>query len=68
MSTTTRNAVRNAVKLAMHYWPNSHLGDYSPREDMRSAFLMIRTRLERGESIQSAISDVETSAYRHADM
>jgi hypothetical protein len=37
-----REKVRDAVRLAMEFWPNAHLGDSSRREDMNSAFRMIR--------------------------
>jgi hypothetical protein len=63
-----RRAVRDAVNLAVRYWPNSHLGDCTPREDMRSAFRWIRRGIEQGLSIQQAAGVVESDAYRHADM
>jgi hypothetical protein len=63
-----RNAVGPAVRLAVSYWPNAHLGDCSPREDIRSAFYLIRSALKRGDSIQTAAGQVEFDAYRHADM
>jgi hypothetical protein len=63
-----RRAVREAVDLAVRYWPNSHLGDNSPREDIRSAFRWIRRGIEQGLSIQQAAGVVESDAYRHMDM
>ncbi len=68
MDPNTRADLRHAVWLAVLYWPNSHLGDLSPREDIRGAFRLIRSRLRAGEHIQSAIGALETSAYRHAYM
>lgn len=68
MTTDTRNQIREAVKLAVRYWPNSHLGDYSPREDIRSAFRIMRSHAERGDGLSAGISNVLSSAYRHADM
>jgi hypothetical protein len=68
MTRQTRNQIREAVKLAMHYWPNSHLGDCSPREDMHSAFTIIRSHAERGDGLHAGIANVVSSAYRHADM
>lgn len=62
-----RNDIRNAVQLAMEYWPNSHLGTNTRREDMRSAFRMMRSWAEH-ESIQCAVGKVVSSAYSHADM
>jgi hypothetical protein len=63
-----RTTVEPAVQLAVRYWPNAHLGDCSPREDIRSAFYLIRSALQRGDSIQAAAGRVESDAYRHADM
>ena len=63
-----RRAVRNAVELAVHYWPNAHLGSISPREDIRSAFRWIRRGVEQGLSIQQAAAVVEGDAYRHVNM
>jgi hypothetical protein len=68
MTNTTRSQIREAVKLAVAYWPNSHLGDYSPREDIQSAFRIIRSHAERGDGLHAGISNVLSSAYRHADM
>lgn len=68
MNTETRNRIREAVKLAVAYWPNSHLGDYTAREDIRSAFTIIRGHAERGDGLHAGIANVESSAYRHMDM
>ena len=68
MTKTDKHNIREAVALAMDYWPNSHLGDYSRREDMQSAFRIIRSHAERGNGLQDGIANVLTSAYRHADM
>jgi hypothetical protein len=67
MTTDTRRDIRNAVYLAMEYWPNAHLGTNTPRDDMRSAFKMLRSWTDH-ESIQCAIGQLERSAYSHADM
>ena len=64
----TREDIRYAVDLALRYWPNSHLGDYSPHEDMRSAFRRIRQLVERGHTVGSAAREVEIDACRHANM
>lgn len=61
--------IRNAVCDAVRYYPNAHLGEYSVREDIRSAFLFMRQRLEcDGACVESAAMDLQTHAYRHADM
>lgn len=63
-----RQTVEPAVRLAVHYWPNAHLGDRTPREDMRSAFYLMRSSLKRGDTLQVAAGLIEGDAYRHADM
>jgi hypothetical protein len=63
-----RHEIRHAVGAAMQYWPNAHLGDCSRRQDMRGAFMLIRSRIRAGYSINAAIGEVEMSAYRHANM
>ncbi len=68
LTADSRHTVRNAVELAVRYWPNAHLGDYTPREDLRSAFKFLRVRLNRGAPLQLAAAELETDAYRHADM
>ncbi len=68
MTRDTLNQVRDAVGLAVRYWPNSHLGDYTPREDIRSAFRFIRGRLNRGVHLQAAAGEIASDAYRHANM
>jgi hypothetical protein len=68
LTPNARKDIRHAVDLAVRYWPNSHLGDFTPREDIRSAFLRIRREVERGQPIQSAVGQVEMDAYRHANM
>lgn len=68
MDVNTRDAVRRAVSLAVRYWPNAHLGEYAPREDIRSAFRMIRAHAASANNIHDGIAAVENDAYRHADM
>lgn len=63
-----RTDIRRAVALAVRYWPNAHLGDYSPREDIRSAFKMLRSHAAHAGNIQAGIAAVEDDAYRHVDM
>lgn len=67
LDATERRLVRSAVRLAVRYWPNSHLGAYSPREDIRSAFKRIRSH-EPIIGLLPAVYDIEDDAYRHADM
>lgn len=63
-----RQTVEPAVRLAVRYWPNAHLGDLTPRQDIRSAFYRMRCSLKRGDTLQVAAGSVEGDAYRHADM
>jgi len=65
---TVRATVAPAVQLAVRYWPNSHLGDLTPREDLHSAFLFLRARLRSGMHIQAAAGQLEGDAYRHMNM
>lgn len=37
-----RADIRYAVALAVAYWPNKHLGEYSRLEDIRRAFQYLR--------------------------
>lgn len=64
-----RKDIRHAVMLAMTYWPNAHLGDVAPREDIHSAFKMIRRHAEHHfGDLYAGIGAVERDAYRHFDM
>ena len=67
LTADSRREVRHAVELAVRYWPNSHLGDYTPREDIRSAFRLLRSHAER-DGIAVAAAHLQTDAYRYADM
>jgi len=60
--------IRNSVRLAVQYWPNGHLGEISPDEDIRSAFARLRMGVERGQSLIEAAHRLELDAYNHADM
>lgn len=63
-----RHAIRRAVAFAMRVWPNSHLGDQTPREDMRSAFRTIRNMFERHGDMEIAAGDLERDCYAYEDM
>lgn len=63
----TRAEIRQAVSFAMEVWPNSHLGDYSRREDMASAFRMIRRHADQ-DGIHAAIGALERNAHTYVDM
>lgn len=68
MSDLDRDAIRRAVRLAVAYWPNGHLGDCTPREDIHSAFRFLRRHLKSGQPLLSAVGALELDAYRFADM
>lgn len=63
-----KEQIRKAVKEAMRYYPNSHLGDCSPREDMRSAFRSIRNARDYYGNMWEAATYVYNDAQRYADM
>ncbi len=64
MKRELKSTVRAAVLDAMEYWPNSHLGDYSRRQDMRSAFKMLRSYPD----IWEGIAALERNVSSHVDM
>lgn len=64
----TRQEIRIAVRHAVEYWPNSHLGTNAPRQDIRSAFKMLRSHATHHGFIHAGIGAVERSAYDHMDM
>lgn len=64
----TKAKVFEAVAAAKEYWPNAHLGDISPREDIASAFRIMRRRVAAGSTLYQAACAVEIDAFRHADM
>jgi hypothetical protein len=68
MTDYEREQVREAVAAAMEFWPNAHLGDYTRREDLHSAFGMMRRHIAAGESVGSAAGSVLIDALRHEDM
>lgn len=67
LSPRSKAAIRHAVGLAVRYWPNAHLGENSPRQDIRSAFLSIRNWAPR-VGLQASIGRLENDAYRYVDM
>jgi hypothetical protein len=64
-----REDIIRVVKRAMHYFPNSHLGDVTPREDMRSAFAMIRREMvDFDASLSVALERFDDDINRYKDM
>lgn len=64
----TRELIRLSVGMAMDWWPNSHLGEYSTREDMRSAFEFLRNNIERTGDVWGAAYLLQQDAFTYADM
>lgn len=62
-----RRAVILAVFDFVRYAPNQG-GDETPRENIRSAFYILRCRINRGMSIQSATGELERFADSYRDM
>lgn len=63
-----RSYVREAVSYAKRNWPNAHLGDISPREDMHEAFRRIRRDALAHNCIMVACADLERDTDRYVDM
>ena len=63
-----RDYVREVVADAMTYWPNSHLGDNTPRQDMRSAFKFLRRHMDDGLSLHDACGRLSCDVARYVDM
>lgn len=68
LSADDRTDIRNAVLAAVRYWPNAHLGSYTPREDIRSAFRMLRSHAAHHGYLQAGIGAVQRDACAHSDM
>lgn len=68
LSHDEKTAIRAAVFTACEYFPNSHLGAYSRREDMRNGFKSIRRHIEAGNDAFQAASALSCDAYRYVDM
>lgn len=65
---TLTEAIRDAVSRAMDYWPNSHLGDRTRRQDMHSAFRVLRAhKVVRGD-LWNAVGCLNRDVDRYVDM
>lgn len=70
MGTSGHEAVqelRYAAYAYVRYAPNQG-GAETPRENIRSAFYIVRSRLNHGLSIQGAIGELDSIAHSYADM
>lgn len=61
--------LRDAVRMFMRTAPNAHLGEHTPREDLRSAFYIVRGRMDNaGECLQQAVGALWDQAISMEDM
>ena len=58
--------IRDDVAMTCRAWRNTEWYA-SERELIRSAFMYLRNRLNRGFTIQAALGDLCMDAYRHMD-
>lgn len=68
MTEALRLAIRDAVGRAIEHWPNSHLGDRTRRQDLRSAFLMIRSHAKPSGSVWDGVYALARDVDRYVDM
>lgn len=65
----SKEMIFQAAYDCMEYYPNSHLGDYSRLDDLRSVFRGIRRRVEvHGQTVYQAAQDLYRDAQRYVDM
>lgn len=64
----TLRAVHDAVRDAVEYWPNAHLGADTPSDDIRAAFRYLRRRVAGGMTLYNAAQDLYADAQRYVDM
>lgn len=62
------DSIRSAVSDYVQYAPNADLGEASPRENIRSAFFLIRSSIARGDSLYAAAGHLHRIAYSMMDM
>lgn len=68
MTPALKSSIRDAASRALEYWPNSHLGDRTRRQDLRSAFLMIRSHAEFTGNIWEGVYALDRDADRYMNM
>lgn len=68
MTNELKTAIREAVHYAMEYYPNSHLGDCSRREDMHSAFRVIRAHNAVKNDLWHAVGCLNRQVDSYVDM
>lgn len=65
----SKDMIFQAAYEAMEYYPNSHLGEYSRLDDLRSVFRCIRRRVsDHGQTVFQAAQDIYLDAQRYVDM
>ena len=60
--------IRYVVGKAVRYFPNAHLGAHTAREDIRSAFRIIRSNLSVGDTLQAAVGRLDIITIRHRNI
>lgn len=64
MTDLERRQLRNTVELYIYYsLRGATCGDDTPRDILRNAFRIIRNWISRGESLEKAVSHVESLGY-----
>lgn len=63
-----KQAIRDAVRYAMDMWPNSHLGDRTRRQDMHSAFRVLRAHRAVKNDLWAAVGCLNGDVDRYVDM
>jgi hypothetical protein len=58
-----RARLRYSVRSYRYVAPNAHLGDDTPREDIRHAFFLVRNAWTRFGSLEAAIGQLDQRAY-----
>lgn len=62
------DSIRSAVSDYVRYAPNADLGEATNRENIRSAFYVIRSDMERGSSAYQAAGRLFRIAHSMMDM
>lgn len=64
----TEWGIRSSVGAYLEVAGNSHLGDCTPREDIHSAFLILKGCVRQGATIDTAIGELDRVTLSMVDM
>lgn len=67
ISKELKDRIKQAVIFAKQVYPNAHLGEESPREDIASAVRYIR-RVNVDRGLDNAVSALEVDLHRYENM